>query len=89
MLLFSQRKAFMAQLWDVGHSTAEYVGNGKADMEEEDTIDYQTGDTDCGLVDGEKENSAGDVTEDAHPLFFFFRIETLKQQDRMFMRITS
>ena len=73
-----KEKAFMAQLRGVGHSVGEYVGGGKADMEDvaEFSEECENGDTDYDYIEGEQiENGDDVVTENAHPLFFFFDIE--------------
>ena len=72
-----KEKTFMAQLRGVGHSVGEYVGGGKADMEDIAECTFEECDTDYDHVDGEQlENGDDVVTENAHPLFFFFDIET-------------
>ena len=70
-----KEKAFMGQLRGAGHSVGEYVGG--ANMEDVAECTFEECDTDYDDVDGEQiENGDNVVKENAHPLFFFFDIET-------------
>ena len=86
-----REKVFMEQLRGLGHATGEYVGGGKADMEQEEIEEHAACDkhrTELDVVrdeqqeDGEDEEDIEDGeadredTENAHPLLFFFDTET-------------
>ena len=86
-----QEKVFMERLRCVGHAVGEYVGGGKGDMEQEETeVAGEEGETenedrddvlltleDDELVcDGEEEQEEEDSIENAHPLLFFFDLNT-------------
>ena len=65
-----KEKAFMAQLCGAGDSVGEYVGGGKADIEDIAECTFEDCDTDYDHVEGEQiENGDVVVTENAHPLF--------------------
>ena len=81
----------MERLRCVGHAVGEYVGGGKGDMEQEeievageegetenedrDDVLLTLGDDEL-VLDGEEEQEEEDSIENAHPLLFFFDLET-------------
>ena len=88
-----REKVFMEQLRGLGHAVGEYVGGGRAEIEQEEDDGTIAGDesrTEVEMVhddrqdDGEdredlqdREADRGeDITENAHPLLFFFDTET-------------
>ena len=81
----------MERLRCVGHAVGEYVGGGKGDMEQEEIeVAGEEGETenedrddvlltledDELVLDGEEEQEEEDSIENAHPLLFFFDLET-------------
>ena len=82
----------MEQLRGLGHAVGEYVGGGRAEIEQEDEspvacdehsneVDMvcydqqEDGNNEC-TEDREATSDEEDITDDAHPLLFFFDIET-------------
>ena len=75
----------MEQLCGVGHSVGEYVGDGRADMENnecaegsdenEPADDVEPNQDDIDIY-GQFEDDGSGIAEDAHPLLFLFDTET-------------
>ena len=75
---------FMKQLRGLGHAVGEYVGGGRSKLELEDDgmVAGDENRTDGEMVhddwsaDGKADREEDNITENPHPLLFFFDTET-------------